>query len=272
MAAALRPDVVLIDIGLPRLNGIAVAEQLRTLLPQAKLLFVTLESSAAIVQEVFRLGAHGYVHKLRAHCDLLPGIEAVLEGRRFISDGLDLPESHKPDYRHEVHFYSDDESFVDAASQFLSAALKSGGAAMAVVTRSHEETLVERLKAAGNDIDGAVRRGAYVFADAADVLSKGMLGKRTTGSRSDGLLELIETARAAARDGARVAIVSECAGLLCAHGNPSAALEIERGGNDWVRTQGLDLLCTYALRAFPKGKDDPSFDSVCAEHKAIFSR
>ena len=61
--------------------------------PQAKLLFVSLESSASIVREAFRLGAHGYVDKLRAKTDLLLAIDVVLAGRRFVSSGLESAEN-----------------------------------------------------------------------------------------------------------------------------------------------------------------------------------
>jgi CheY-like chemotaxis protein len=272
-AAELQPDVVLIDIGLPKLNGIAVAQQIRPILPQAKLLFVSLESSPAIVQEVMRQGAHGYVHKLRAHGDLLPAIEAVLEGKPFVSEGIEYAESRKSDYRHEVHFYPDDENFLQAATRFLSSALHSGGAAIAVVTRAHEKMLVERLKADGRGVDAAARAGNYLFADAAAFVSEILLGKVAESNRPDSLSDLVEIARSAlTREGGRIAVFGECAGLLCAHGNTSGALEMEKWGNAWVRKQCVDLICAYPLNTFPKGQDDPAFDSVCAEHTAIFSR
>src|SRR5580765_2622395 len=78
-AKELQPDLILIDIGLPKLNGIEAAKRIRRLAPQAKLLFVSQESDSDVVQEAFRLGARGYVHKALAR-DLLPAIEAVLQG------------------------------------------------------------------------------------------------------------------------------------------------------------------------------------------------
>ena len=59
-AEDLQPDLILLDIGLPKLNGMVAAEQIRTLAPDAKLLFVSLESSSPIVEEAF-LGARGYI-------------------------------------------------------------------------------------------------------------------------------------------------------------------------------------------------------------------
>ena len=89
-AIELQPDVVLFDIGLPTLNGIESAKQVRLLVPSTKVVFVTQESGSDLIQETFRLGARGYIHKQHAGTDLLPAIDAVLGGRRFVSSTLDF--------------------------------------------------------------------------------------------------------------------------------------------------------------------------------------
>jgi DNA-binding NarL/FixJ family response regulator len=89
-AEELKPDLILLDVGLPTLNGIAVARQIRKLAPDSKIIFVTQESSADVVQEALRSGAQGYVVKTRVETDLLPAVEAVLAGRQFLSSGLEI--------------------------------------------------------------------------------------------------------------------------------------------------------------------------------------
>jgi DNA-binding NarL/FixJ family response regulator len=84
----LKPDLILLDIGLPKLNGIESARRIRQLAPESKIIFVTMQSSPDFVQEALNLGARGYVFKTRTAIDLLPAVEAVLDGRRFVSDGL----------------------------------------------------------------------------------------------------------------------------------------------------------------------------------------
>jgi DNA-binding NarL/FixJ family response regulator len=84
-AVELKPDLVLLDIGLPGLNGIEAGRQIRKLVPNAKIIFLTQESSADVVQEALRLGALGYVVKTRAGSDLMPAVEAVLQGKQFAS-------------------------------------------------------------------------------------------------------------------------------------------------------------------------------------------
>src|SRR5215510_15272387 len=77
-AEELQPDLILLDIGLQNLNGIEAAKRIRTVAPDAKLLFVSLESSSKVLQETLRLGAQGFVHKPHAHRDLLPAIDTIL--------------------------------------------------------------------------------------------------------------------------------------------------------------------------------------------------
>ena len=84
----LHPDVVLLDIGLPRLNGFDVAKQIRQLAPLTDVIFVTLNSSEAFVREALRIGTCGYVLKTEASRDLRPAVEAVLQKTAFASSGI----------------------------------------------------------------------------------------------------------------------------------------------------------------------------------------
>jgi DNA-binding NarL/FixJ family response regulator len=87
-ADELKPDLILLDVGLPILDGIAAAHQIRKLVPDSKIIFVTQESSLEVVQEAMALGAAGYVQKTKAGIDLEVAVQAVLEGGQFISRGL----------------------------------------------------------------------------------------------------------------------------------------------------------------------------------------
>jgi len=84
-AEELKPDLILLDIGLPSLNGIEAARRIRGLVPESKIIFSTLETSADVVLQAMNLGAWGYIFKTHAERDLLPAIEAVLSGNRFVS-------------------------------------------------------------------------------------------------------------------------------------------------------------------------------------------
>ena len=91
-AEALQPDLILLDINLPKLHGFEVAKQIRSLAPHARVLFMSQESSSDIGRRALSLGAQGYIQKLSAWADLLPAIDAVLGGRRFVSSSLAFTE------------------------------------------------------------------------------------------------------------------------------------------------------------------------------------
>jgi len=74
-AEELQPDLILLDIGLPNLNGMEVARRAHKLAPHAKILFVSQETSSEVAQEAIRLGALGYVQKTRVQSELLPAID-----------------------------------------------------------------------------------------------------------------------------------------------------------------------------------------------------
>jgi DNA-binding NarL/FixJ family response regulator len=83
-AQSLQPDLILLDIGLPTLNGIEAARQIHKLSPSSKIIFVTQESSADMVQEALNIGACGYVVKADVGNELLAALTAVLRGERFL--------------------------------------------------------------------------------------------------------------------------------------------------------------------------------------------
>ena len=85
-AEELQPDLILLDIGLPSLNGIEVARQIRKLSPKSKILFVSQESSADVVQGALGTGAQGYIVKSDARRELLEGVNAVLRGEQFVGN------------------------------------------------------------------------------------------------------------------------------------------------------------------------------------------
>jgi len=84
-AKQLQPDIILLDISMPLLNGVEAARRLRAAAPDAKVIFVTMHADATYVAGAFRAGASGYVLKRCASVELLKAINQVLTGRPYIT-------------------------------------------------------------------------------------------------------------------------------------------------------------------------------------------
>jgi DNA-binding NarL/FixJ family response regulator len=77
-AVELKPDLILMDIGLPSLSGIDAARRILDLVPSTKIIFLSQESSISVMQGALRVGACGYVVKMNAALELLPTIDAIM--------------------------------------------------------------------------------------------------------------------------------------------------------------------------------------------------
>src|SRR5215469_524800 len=87
-ALRLRPQLIILDISMPLLNGIEAARRIREEWPQAKLIFVSMHTNAMYVREAMSTGACGYILKTSAAEDLLPAIRTVLEGGVYMTSSL----------------------------------------------------------------------------------------------------------------------------------------------------------------------------------------
>ena len=85
LSAATKPDLVLLDIGMPNLNGLEAARQILAILPDVAILILTMHDSDNVVREVLRAGARGYLLKSDAGRDLVAAVEALQNQRTFFT-------------------------------------------------------------------------------------------------------------------------------------------------------------------------------------------
>jgi DNA-binding NarL/FixJ family response regulator len=144
-AAELKPDLILLDIGLPTINGIEAARRIRQVSPNTKIVFLSLNNDLDVVRAALGTGAQGYVYKSDVRSDLLPAVQAVLRDQQFVSSSLkgyeftDRTEKKAP-HRHEVQFYSDDAVFLDTFAR-LSPLPSSPGVRLSLLLPSRTGTV-----------------------------------------------------------------------------------------------------------------------------------
>ena len=85
-AEELNPDLILLDMGLPKLNGIEAARQIRQRSPNSEIIFLSQNNNLDVVRAALGTGALGFVRKTDAGDELLPAVDAVLRGEQFISN------------------------------------------------------------------------------------------------------------------------------------------------------------------------------------------
>ncbi len=293
-AEELQPDLILLDIGLPTLNGIDAARRIRAVSPASKILFVSENRSVGVAEEALKGGAGGYILKSDAAGELLPALKAVLDGERFVGTslaghGLNPPNPQTGAHlqrnkvvpltrprnveiaRHEVTFYSNDRHLLEYVTRFIGAALTAGDAVIVVSTESHRESLLPSLRAYGLEISEAIQQGRYIALDAAETIRTFIVDGMVDSRRFlDGFGNLIQNAtKAARREYPRVAFFGEGADLLVAQGNVEAAIQDERLCNRLIKTYDVDILCGYSLTRIPYLHH--SYEQVCAQHSAVHS-
>ncbi len=290
-AEELQPDLIVLDIGLPTLNGIEAARRIRKLSPESKIVFISQESSADVVQEALALGALGYVVKAHAGSGLLAAVEAVLEGKQFVSSGLSgrsfahatdeqatdscheetllslVPRKAEIARSHEVEFYSDDAAFVVGFTRFIEASLRAGNAVIVVATEAHRKDLLATLQAHGVDIVAAIEQGRYISLDAAYTLSTFMVNDLPDPA---GFFKVVSdliapAARATAGGESRVAICGECASILWAQGKADAAIQVEQLCNKLTKRYGMDILCGLLRTSVRCEEDQEIFRKICSK-------
>ena len=270
-AEALRPDVVMLDIGLPTLNGLEVAARIRAVVPDAKLMFVTNESSLEVAEHAFSRGGHGYVYKPRAPRDVLPVLDAIIRGGRFVSGGLERVASGDSlaSHRHELLFWSSDAVLIGAYTRFIASALDEDKAVIVLASEAHAESLRRSLQASHVDLALAIRQKRYVPVTPSELLAKVMVNDRPDPTRFRYAAEelLAAVARQATNQHVRVAACGECAPTAWAQGHVEGAIQLEHLWDQLVISHQMDTLCAYPLAA--RDESVPAVRRLCAEHTAV---
>ena len=166
-ARVLQPDLILLDVGLPRCNGIQAAQHVLEADPRARVLFLSEHRSWDIAEAALCTGARGYIVKSDAASELLPALEAIARGSRFVGarlagrgvDDADPAGWQRENRRHEAAFCAAESAVVEAYACWAAAALEAGDPVVIVAPDLRQEQLRQQLHARGIDAVRAIREG-----------------------------------------------------------------------------------------------------------------
>jgi DNA-binding NarL/FixJ family response regulator len=281
-AQQLQPELILLDIGLPKLSGIEAARRIREHSPVPKILFVSEYRAWDIAKEALRSGGDGYVVKSNAANELLLAVQSVLQGKPFLSvrltdrDSRASQNDHAEAIRrcHEVAFCADDISVVDSYARFIEYGLRIGDAVIVIATEAHRASLLSRLEADGVNVAAAIEQGSCVLLDAADMLSRLSVNDMPDPVRCAKVIGNLVTDAAKGVQGGhgRVAVCGEIAPTLLSNGNTEGAMHLEHLWDKITRPYRVHTLCVYLLGTSQRKQGNPIFERICAEHSAIYSR
>ncbi len=254
-AADLRPDLILLDVGLPTLNGIEAARRILAHDPNLRILFVSEHQSWEIAEAALSTGARGYICKSDSGRELSPAMDAVVDGRRFVAArfGGRVVErtarySALKSRRHEAVFYSSDEQLTGEWTSIAEDALNAGATFIVIGFESHRSDLQARLEARGVNVARAVSDGRYVSLGVAEATSKwmvdGLLDERRFWTAATSVM--LAAARASTAEQRQVVACGECAPSLCTQGDAEAAVRLEQLWDEVATTYNLDVFCGYA--------------------------
>jgi DNA-binding NarL/FixJ family response regulator len=278
-AEGLRPDLILLDIGLPTLNGIKAARRIHDLSPDSKILFLSEETSPDVAEAALEAGGAGYVVKSDAGRELLAAVKALSEGKRYVSARLVgqvsfyTSGSYPPEGRslHELQIYSDDASFLDGFTSFVAGGLHAGNAVVVLATEAHRRGLFQKLQARGFDLEAIIESDCYISVDACETLSSFMVDDQPDPDLFAGVVNsLVNTASKAPNGASRaVSACGESAPFLWTQGNLDAALRIEELWDAAVHKYSLSTLCGYISRSPQGEREQQIFQRICAVHSAV---
>jgi DNA-binding NarL/FixJ family response regulator len=269
LSFTLDPDVIVLDVSMPELDGYQTLRELRQSGSRAKVLLLSLHQDKTLATEAIRCGAEGYVLKERMFSDLNSAIDHTLAGRVFVPFLTAL--TSVADCRHAANFHMKDRWFLDELSEFVVSTLDSGESIVVIATGETRAGIADRLKARGMNLAAIGAAQRYVAMDAAECLKQFMRDGRPDPDCLTRMVGDLERLRLSSPRGlqSRLTIVGEMAALLFQNGSIEAAVELEK---IWTHlTLGLPFvtLCTYPVECFQNEASRLMFTRICDEHRAI---
>ena len=244
-AGALSPDLVVLDISMPRLNGLEAGALIRDLSDPPRIVFATSYDDASIDSAASALGASAVVRKREMLTELVPAVRRAL-------------------LFHGVCFYDDSPSLARTVARFIGEGLAASQAAVIVATPSHGASIRDQMTTMGVDSQERIEQGDLLMFDADEVLNRLMVGTRPDAERFEGTINPIVDKAAGSRK-RLVRIYGEMVDVLWSSGREQAALSLEILWHQLIAGRKCSLLCGYSSRVCP----GEAFNTICDRHSHV---
>jgi DNA-binding NarL/FixJ family response regulator len=285
-ALRLKPDLIVSDISMPLLSGLAAAVEIKKRLPDMRLLFVTMHSNSAYAKTALTVGGTGYVVKSTMREELLDAVQSVLSGRIYLSHSLSTQHLEQfqdratmdpgtalilenPSPAHIVYPYSDDRCLVNKVGYYASNGLGRNGAVILITTEAHRYTIQRYLKADWN-VEALEASRQLCFFDAAETMGRFMVNDNPHPRLFEACFRpAIEHAHRDERTGIKreVWLFGEMVDLLWPL-NGAAAERLEELGNKLVEEYSIRILCSYSVGGPGRG---PLSEALIKAHSHVVS-
>ena len=269
-AGRLDPDLIILDITMPTLDGFQACRALRQANSRARVVFLSMHDSDALVGEAFACGGRGYVVKSRACSDLLSAVENVLAGRMFVpslSALFQLAERGG----HVTQLHQDEDAFIEGAVAFFDEALQRGDATCLIASQTVRERLGALLRKRGWKIGGVNGHPRCLVIDTATAVNR---IKRNGLPDADRIAEIsteLEEYRISASESPtrRLTIFGDMAGTFALEGNGAAVRAMEHLWNKFTHHLPFLTVCNYSTKCFAHETSPSLLSDVSAEHWAV---
>ncbi len=242
----LRPDLVVLDIAMPRLNGLEAAVIIRELSGAPRIVFATAHDDAEFSRAACELGASALVPKWKMLVDLVPAVRRAL---KF----------------HAVCFYDDAQSLSRTVAGFIAEGLIAGDAAIVIATPTHGAAIHERLTAIDVNPRKRIAQSELMILDAQEVMNNFMVGGLPDVGRFHDTVGPIMDKVAGPRH-SPVRAYGEMVDVLWRNSQEAAAISLEVLWNQLIAPGKCSLMCGYSSEQVGRGA---GFEAICHQHSHV---
>ena len=271
LAAAdrLAPDLIVLDVAMPGLDGFQTLRQLKRNGTRAKIVMLTMYESDEYVAKAIDCEAHGYVLKTRIRQDLVCALKHAVADQFLMTQISPLAAADRGG--HAVLFYSHEPAFYDEAARYLATALARGDSIALTLTEPDRKGIGRRLSDEGWDLNELERQRRYLEFDSEEALAQVMRRGSVDEDHLAEMIDSMERARLASSLGpqSRLTFCGAVAPLLCRDGKPELAIQVERAWDALTGTLPFLSVCAYPLEYLTANTPPEFFAHICAEHSVV---